>query len=73
MQESQIVNTEGFPVIYKCVQEPVVKETVVMERPRTSPPVGGASNAASKGSSENSKLGFFLILTGLDWIMNKGR
>lgn len=49
------MNTEGSPVIYKCVQEPVVKETVVMERPRTSPPVGGASNAASKGSSENSK------------------
>ena len=55
MQESQTVNTEGFPVIYKCVQEPVVKETVVMERPRTSPPVGGGSNAACKGSSENSK------------------
>lgn len=45
------MNTEGSPIIYKCVEDPVVRETVVMERPRTSPPVGGASNTAGKGTA----------------------
>lgn len=54
-QESGSVNTEGSPIIYKCVEDPVVRETVVhnvvMERPRTSPPVGGGSNTAEKGTA----------------------
>lgn len=49
--ESGSVNTEGSPIIYKCVEDPVVRETVVMERPRTSPPVGGGSNTAEKGTA----------------------
>lgn len=51
IQESGSVNTEGSPIIYKCVEDPVVRETVVMERPRTSPPVGGGSNTAEKGTA----------------------
>lgn len=57
-QESGSVNTEGSPVIYKCVEDPVVRETVVMERPRTSPPVGGGSNTAGKGTA-NGRYHYF--------------
>ena len=56
MQESHSVNEEGLPVIYKCVEDPVVRETVVMERPRSSPPVGGGSDTANKGCEKSMKL-----------------
>ncbi|XP_062610042.1 sodium/hydrogen exchanger 3-like [Saccostrea cucullata] len=50
--ESLTVNMED-PPIYKCVEDPVVKETVVIEKPRSSPPVGGGSNAARKESDKS--------------------
>lgn len=56
MQESHSVNEEGLPVIYKCVEDPVVRETIVMERPRSSPPVGEGSSIASKGLEKSTKL-----------------
>jgi hypothetical protein len=56
MQESRSVNEEGLPVIYKCVEDPIVRETIVMERPRSSPPVGGGSNIADKGHEKSMKL-----------------
>lgn len=43
------MNTEGFLIIYKCVEDFVVREIVVMERFRIFLFVGGGSNIAEKG------------------------
>lgn len=43
------MNIEGFLIIYKCVEDFVVREIVVMERFRIFLFVGGGSNIAEKG------------------------
>lgn len=65
------MNIEGFLIIYKCVEDFVVREIVVMERFRIFLFVGGGSNIAEKGivngkyyyiKKKLKRDGFFLYL-----------